>query len=105
MICAEIDRKEKIRVELGTEFIFIEDDQAIYTKFLEAMFKMRNDSKYVFERILFRMGEFHIAICMLRTIYCVYSKIGFIQILAKAGLGGIGSLKRALKGADVSEGI
>ena len=66
---------------------------------------MRNDSKYVFRRILFRMGGFHIAICMLRTIYCVYSKTGFVQILAKAGLGRNGSLKRTLKGADVNEGI
>ena len=51
------------------------------------------------------MGGFHIAICMLRTIYCVYSKTGFVQILAKAGLGRNGSLKRTLKGADVNEGI
>ena len=42
-IYAEIDRAEKICVELGTEFIFIEADQAIYTKVLDAMFKMRND--------------------------------------------------------------
>ena len=42
---------------------------------------------------------------MLRTICCIYSKIGFVQILAKAGLGGIGSLKRTLKGGDVNEAI
>ena len=49
------------------------------------------------------MGGFHITICMLHTIYCIYSKIGFAQILVKAVLGGVGSLKRTLKGGDVNE--
>ena len=105
VIYAEIERTEKTRVELGTEFIFIEADQAIYTKVLDAMLKMRNDGKDMFERITPRMGGFHITICMLRTIYCIYSKIGFIQILAKAGLQGIGSLKRTLNSGDVNEAI
>ena len=105
VIYAEIEKTEKTRVELGTEFIFIEADQAIYTKVLDAMLKMRNDGKDMFERITPRMGGFHITICMLRTIYCIYSKIGFIQILGKAGLEGIGSLKRTLKSGDVNEAI
>ena len=37
VIYVEIERTEKIRVELGTEFIFIEADQAMYTKFLDAI--------------------------------------------------------------------
>ena len=49
------------------------------------------------------MGGFHITICMLHTIYCIYSKIGFAQILVKAVLGVVGSLKRTLKGGDVNE--
>ena len=69
------------------------------------MLKMRNNSKDMFKRITPRMGGFHIIICMLRTIYCIYSKIGSIQILAKAGLEGIGSLKRTLKSGDVNEAI
>ena len=105
VIYAEIEGTEKIRVELGTEFIFIEADQAIYAKVLDAMFKMRNEGKVMIERIIPRMGGFYFTICMLRTIYCIYSKIGFVQILAKAGLGGIRSLKRTLKGKDVNEAI
>ena len=66
---------------------------------------MRNDGKSMFERIIPRMGGFHITVCMLRTIYCIYSKIGFAQILAKAGLGGIISLNRTLKGGDINEAI
>ena len=88
---AEIERTKKIRFEPGTEFIFLEADQATYTKLLDAMFKMKNDGKDMFERVITRMGGFHNKICMLHTIYCIYSKIGFIQILAKVGLGGIGS--------------
>ena len=105
VIYAEMERTEKILVELGTEFIFIEADQAIYTKVLDAMFKMRNDGKDMFERIIPRMGGFHITICMSCTIYCIYSKIGFVQILAKAELGRIGSLKKTLKDGDVNEAI
>ena len=66
---------------------------------------MRNDGKDMFEKIIPRMGGFRITICMLCTIYCIYSKIGFVQILAKAELGRIGSLKRTLKGGDVNEAI
>ena len=50
------------------------------------------------------MGGFCITICMLHTIYCLYTKTGFAQILAKAVLG-VGSLKRTLKGGDVNEEI
>ena len=105
VIYAEMERTEKIRVELGTKFIFIEADQAIYTTVLDAMFEMRNDGENMFERIIPRMGGFHITICILRTRYRIHSKIGFVQILAKAGLGEIGSLKRTLKGGDVNEAI
>ena len=69
------------------------------------MFKMRNDGKDMFERIIPRMGGFHITICMSCTIYCIYSKIGFVQILAKAELGRFGSLKKTLKDGDVNEVI
>ena len=102
---AEIERTKKIRFEPGTEFIFLEADQATYTKLLDAMFKMKNDGKDMFERVITRMGGFHNKICMLHTIYCIYSKIGFIQIPAKVGLGGIRSWKRTLKGGDVNEAI
>ena len=38
-------------------------------------------------------------------IYFIYSKIRFAPILAKSGLGGIGSLKRTLKGGGVNKVI
>ena len=105
VIYAEIERTEKIRFETDTGFILFKADQAIYTKLLDAMFKMRNDGIDMFERIIPRMGGFNITICMLHTIYRIYSKTGFVQISAKAGLGETGPLKRTLKGGDVNEAI
>ena len=68
VIYAEIERSEQIRIELETEFIFIEADQAIYTKVMDAMFKMKDEGRNYMDRIIPRMGGFHITICMLRTI-------------------------------------
>ena len=51
------------------------------------------------------MGGFHIVICMLRTIYSFYQNSGLVQILSTAGLGGLGTIKKALKGGDVNEAI
>ena len=79
----EIERTENVRFELGTEIIFIEADQATYTKVLDAMFKMRNDGKDMFERSITRTKGFHNKICMLRTIYCIFSKTGLFKFLLK----------------------
>ena len=105
VIYAEIERTEMMRRELQLDFIFLEVDQAIYTKVLDAMFKMKNQGNDRFPVIIPRMGGFHITICMLRTIYSLFNKAGFIQVLSAAGLGGLGSVKKALKGGDVNEGI
>ena len=85
--------------------MFIEADQAIYTKVLDAMFKLENDGKGVFKKIIPRMGGFHILMCMLKTIYSLFKNIGFIQLLSSAGMGGMGTLRKFLKGGDVKEGI
>ena len=105
VIYAEIERSEQIRIELETEFIFIEADQAIYTKVMDAMFKMKDEGRNYMDRIIPRMGGFHITICMLRTIYSLFQNIGLVQLLSAAGLGGMGTVKKALKGGDVNEGI
>ena len=83
VIYAEIERTEKIRVELGTEFIFIEADQAIYTKVLDAMFKMRNDGKDMFEKIIPRMGGFisQFVCCALYTVFI--QKLGLFKFSLK----------------------
>ena len=101
----EIERSEFIRCELELDYVFLEVDQAIYTKVLHSMFKLKDDGKHYFQRIIPRMGGFHITICMLRTIYSLFNKIGIVQVLSASGLGGLGAVQKCLKGGDVNEGI
>ena len=48
-IYAEIRRTQDIMVELETEFIFIEADQAIYTRVLDIMFALKNKGEDLFK--------------------------------------------------------
>lgn len=68
VIYAEIDRTLDIMNELNLPKIFIEANQEIYTKVLDAMFKLEKDGKQVFKKIIPRMGGFHILICMQNNI-------------------------------------
>ena len=105
VIYAEINRTMDVMKELELPFIFIEADQAIYTKVLDAMFKIDAEGNDIFSKIIPRMGGFHILMCMLKTIYSLFKNIGFVQILNAAGLGGMGTIQKYLKGGDVKEGI
>ena len=67
VIYAFIDKAFKILTELEMEKMFIEADQAIYSKLLDAMFKMSEDGHDVFSKLIPRMGGFHIIMCMLKT--------------------------------------
>ena len=67
VIYAFIDKAFKILTELEMEKMFIEVDQAIYSKLLDAMFKMSEDGHDVFSKLIPRMGGFHIIMCMLKT--------------------------------------
>ena len=51
------------------------------------------------------MGGFHIGICMLHAIYSLFKRCGIVQPLSSAGLGGLETVKKALGGGDVKEGI
>ena len=52
---------------LENEFIFIETDQTIFAKLLNTMFKFENDGELICEKIIPRMGWFHV-IFMVKTI-------------------------------------
>ena len=54
--------------ELDIKFIFSEVDKTIYTKVLDAMFKMEAEGFEIFKIFIRRIGDLHIGICMLRTI-------------------------------------
>ena len=48
VVAAEIRRTQDIIKELETDFIFIEADQAIYTKVLDVMFASKNTGEDIF---------------------------------------------------------
>ena len=64
-----INQTLSIMKELGLTYIFLEVDPAIYAKVLDVMFKLGNENNKIFNKIIVRMGGFHIIICLLRFIY------------------------------------
>ena len=104
-IYVAIRRTQGIMEEMETNLVFIEVDQAIYTKVLGAMFRLKDEGEHLFDNIIPRLGGFHSLICMLRTIYSLFHNSGFVQLLSAAGLGGIGTVQKNLNGGDVKEGI
>ena len=64
--------------ELNLKNIILEHDQAIYTKILDAMFRMELDGSMIFDKIIPRMVGFHIVICMLKTIFSKFKDSGII---------------------------
>ena len=81
--------------------MFIEVDQAIYTKVLDAMFKLQSEGTNIFSQMVPRMGGFHVILCMVRTIFARFKDSGLIQWLVYSGVGGEGTVANALKGGDV----
>ena len=69
VIYAIMNRTIDIKNELSLEFIFLEADQAIYTKVLQILFKFQEDDNGYFDEIIVRMGGFHVIICLLKTIF------------------------------------
>ena len=100
-----INRTLSIKKELGLTYIFLEVDQAIYAKVLDVMFKLENKNNKIFDKIIVRMGGFHIIICLLRTIYSCFRNKGLVESLSRVGLRGKGTIQNGLKGGDVKYGI
>ena len=104
VIYAFIDRAFKILMELEMEKMFIEADQAIYSKLFDAMFKLSEDGHDVFSKLVPRMGGFHIIMCMLKTIFSRFKDSGISKLFGYSGISGEGTIKHALKGGDVKFG-
>ena len=69
VIYAEVERTLTIMNDLNLPFMFIEADQAIYTKVQDAMFKLESEGKEIFSKLIPRLGGFHVLMCMLKTIF------------------------------------
>ena len=94
VIYAAINHSLDIMDELGNKFILMEVDQAIYHKVLDAIFRMAKEGTAIFDKVISRMSEFHITLCMIRTIYNRFKYAGIVQHLSSAGLGGKGTIKK-----------
>ena len=105
VIFAFIQREQHILEELEIDQMFIEVDQAIYTKILDAMFKLQSEGTNIFFQMVPRLGGFHVILCMLRTIFARFKDSDLIQWLVYSGVGGEGTVANALKGGDVKHGI
>ena len=80
VIFAAINRSLDIIKELpiikDIPHLFLEVDQAIYTKVLDVMFRIEFDGKQIFDKIVPRMGGFHVLLCLLRTIFSRFKGSG-----------------------------
>ena len=72
VIFSVINQSLDVMTELNLKNIILEFDQAIYTKILDAIFRM------IFDKILLRMGGFHIVISMLKTLFSRFKGSGII---------------------------
>ena len=62
------------------EKMFVEADQAIYNKLLDAIFKMSEDGHDMFSKMIPRMGGFHIIMCILKTIFSRFKDSAIIKL-------------------------
>lgn len=105
VILAIMNRTMHCMKELELDCIFLEVDQAIYTKVLQVLFNFQQEGSKLYDKLVVRMGGFHIILCMLKTIYSRFSGSGIVELLAEAGIGANGTIKAALNGSNVKQGI
>ena len=105
VILGILNRTVKCMKELHLSYIFLEVDQAIYSKVLQVMFKYESEGRHDFDKVIVRMGGLHVIICMLRTIYSRFKGSGIVELLSEAGVGAEGTIKAAMKGSNVKQGV
>ena len=78
VFCSVINWSQDVLTELNLKSIIVEVDQAIYTKILDVMFRIEHDGSIIFDKIIPRIGGFHIVICMLKAIFIRFKDSGII---------------------------
>ena len=69
------------------------------------MFKLENENNKIFDKLIVRIGGFHIIICLLRTIYSCFRNTGLVELLSRVGLEGKVTIQNALKSGDAKYDI
>ena len=68
VIQAILERSAKCMYSLNLNFIFLEVDQTNYHKVLQALFSHKQNGTTSYDKLILRMGGFHVIICVLRKI-------------------------------------
>ena len=105
VILAILNRTLDCMTELKLETIFLECDQAIYTKVLQVLFKFKQEGSNHFDNIVVRMGGFHIVMCLMKAIYSRFQGSGIVELLAESGVGTEGAIKSGMNGTYVKQGL
>ena len=105
VIHAIYQRTIDLMKELELGYIFLEVDQAIYTKVVRVKFQLLKENNDICEKVIIRMEGFHIMICIMRTIYSQFKGFAFVELMAEVGVGGSGSVENAFNAGDVKAGI
>ena len=75
-----INRAVRCPNELELEHVFLEVDQAIYKKVLQVIFNAKERGLHIYNKLIVRMGGFHISMCLLKTIYSRFHDSGIIEL-------------------------
>ena len=105
VILSIMNRTMQYMTELELDSIFLEVDQAIYNKVIQVLFKFKQEGSNLYDKLIARMGGFHVVLCLLRTIYSRFNGSGIVQLLSEASVGSEGTIKAALNGANVKQGF
>ena len=99
-----INRSMRCKSELQIEYIFLEVDQAIYNKVLKCFREKAKDPSFC-NKLIVRMGGFHIVLCLLKAIYSHFYDSGIVELLVEAGVGSKVSIRSMMKVSDVKFAI
>ena len=100
-----MDRTVECMNYRNLNYIVLEVDQAIFNKVLQVLFAFQEEKNRKFDRIILRMGGFHVIFCLLRIIYSRSKDSSIIELLVEAAAGTEGTTRSVLGGGDVKLSI
>ena len=90
---------------LNLNYKFLEVDQAIYNKVLRVLFAYQKKESRKCDKLIAHMGDFHVILCLLRTKYSRFKNLVIIELLLEAGVRTKGTIRSAIRGGDIKQGI
>ena len=100
-----MDRTIECMKDLNLNYIFLENNQAIFNKVLQVLFAFQEKENRKFDKVVVHMGGFHVILGLLRTIFSRFKDSGIIELLVDVTVGTGGTIWSALRGSDVKLGM